>query len=80
MADETLAALLNKQVLILHLNLLLTYCQRYVNRQFLTRKPASHALLNKVELLLNQHFAEQEGLPTVVRSATCRRSTSATAS
>ncbi len=56
---------ISQEVLILHLDLLLTYCQRYVNRQFLTRKPASHALLSKVELLLNQHFAEQIGLPTV---------------
>ncbi|AMJ67811.1 helix-turn-helix domain-containing protein [Hymenobacter sp. PAMC 26628] len=59
---------LSQAVLILHLELLLTYCQRYVNRQFITRKPNNHELLRKVELLLHQHFTQQdllEGLPTV---------------
>lgn len=59
---------LSQKVLILHVDLLLTYCQRYTNRQFITRKPNSHELLRKVELLLHQHFAKEalaEGLPTV---------------
>ncbi len=56
---------LSQEVLVLQLELLLTYCQRYFNRQFLTRKPHSHELLSQVERLLNQHFAQQKGLPTV---------------
>ena len=63
---------LSQTVLVLRLELLLTYCQRYVNRQFITRTPASHELLHRVELLLHQHFTRPdrpEGLPTVGRLA-----------
>lgn len=59
---------LSQEVLILHLDLLLTYCQRYINRQFIARKPTSHELLRKVELRLAQHFARAAppaGLPIV---------------
>ncbi len=56
---------LSQDVLVLQLDLLLTYCQRYFNRQFLTRKPHSSELLSQVERLLNQHITQQKGLPTV---------------
>ncbi|PMD90515.1 AraC family transcriptional regulator [Siphonobacter sp. BAB-5405] len=52
---------------IAHLELLLTYCNRYYNRQFITRKAVSSELLDKVQKLLDEYFASQEsnkGLPT----------------
>ena len=61
---------LSQEVLVLQLDLLLTYCQRYFNRQFITRKPHSSELLSQVERLLHQHFAQQKGLPTVGLLAT----------
>ena len=55
-------------VLIAQLELLLTYCNRFYNRQFITRKPLSHDLLSRFEMLLKDYFSDthaQEGLPTV---------------
>ncbi|MNK04738.1 HTH-type transcriptional activator Btr [compost metagenome] len=56
----------SQDVMIAHIDLLLTYCNRFYNRQFLTRKAVHHDLLDKMELLLNEHFdAHKEILPTV---------------
>ncbi|GGH66305.1 AraC-like DNA-binding protein [Filimonas zeae] len=57
----------SQQVIISHIELLLTYANRYYNRQFITRKLANTDLLTKLEALLDNHFAAPEvnGLPTV---------------
>lgn len=58
----------SQEVIITNLELLLTYCKRYYNRQFITRKIVSDNLLVKVEQLLNHYFENsyvQKGLPTV---------------
>jgi AraC-like DNA-binding protein len=56
-------------VIIAQLELLLTYADRFYNRQFLTRKIASHQLLERMEGLLDEYFAGadlvRKGLPTV---------------
>lgn len=57
----------SQQVWIAHIELLLTYCDRYYNRQFITRKAQSSDLLVKVEQLLDNYFTANQvptGLPT----------------
>lgn len=57
----------SQDVIISNIDLLITYCNRYYNRQFITRKPNSSELLSKVEKLLGQHFQNansEKGLPT----------------
>jgi AraC family transcriptional activator of pobA len=58
----------SQDVLIAHLELLLNYCNRFYNRQFITRKQASNDLLSRMEILLADYFNNnrpQSGLPTV---------------
>jgi len=56
-------------VIIAQLELLLTYADRYYQRQFITRKVASHEILARMESLLNGYFTSgalvNQGLPTV---------------
>ena len=57
----------SQEVWIASIELMLTYCDRYYNRQFITRKPVSNELLNKVERILNNYFDSyqlNDGLPT----------------
>lgn len=57
----------SREVIISNLDLLLTYCNRYYNRQFIVRKPKSNELLNQTETILNDYFknrAAEKGLPT----------------
>jgi len=46
----------SQDVVISNIELLLTYCNRYYNRQFIVRKPKSSELLTKMEMILNEHF------------------------
>ena len=56
----------SQNVIISHIELLLNYCDRFYNRQFITRKNANSELLIRLETLLNTHFdTEQSGLPSV---------------
>jgi len=59
----------SQDVLIAQLELLLTYAQRFYQRQFLTRKVSSHQLLDRLEDLLNAYFKDDkrpsESVPTV---------------
>lgn len=58
----------SQDVLVAQLDLLLTYCNRFYNRQFITRKPLNHQLLARFETLLADYFSEtpnRAGLPTV---------------
>lgn len=58
----------SQDVMIAHLDLLLNYCNRFYNRQFLTRKVASNDLLVKFNYLLNDYFENkisEFGIPTV---------------
>lgn len=56
-------------LIIAQIELLLKYCERFYNRQFITRKISSHQMLTKVENFLNSHFSFEEqqegGLLTV---------------
>ncbi len=59
----------SQDVMISHLELLLNYCNRFYNRQFLTRKKVGNDLLSKMEELLDEYFENdtplKSGLPTV---------------
>jgi AraC-like DNA-binding protein len=56
-------------LLVSNLDLLLKYCDRYYNRQFLTRKKVNSDLLSKLELLLDDYFKNDQltinGIPSV---------------
>ncbi len=58
----------SQDVMIAQLELLLTYCNRYYSRQFVTRKTPNSNLLAKVEILLTDYFdhkTEHKALLTV---------------
>ncbi|KMQ69193.1 AraC family transcriptional regulator [Chryseobacterium sp. FH2] len=59
----------SQDLLISNLDLLLKYCDRYYNRQFLTRKKVNSDLLSKLEMLLDDYFKNDtliiSGIPSV---------------
>jgi len=59
----------SQPVIIAQLELLLTYSERFYQRQFLTRKITNHKILDRLETLLDDYFnsdvLDRNGLPTV---------------
>jgi len=59
----------SKQIIITHLENLLSYAERFYNRQFITREKANHQILQRLEKLLTDYFNGEnittKGLPTV---------------
>ncbi|WP_456087055.1 helix-turn-helix domain-containing protein [Parabacteroides sp.] len=59
----------SKTLLVNHIELLLNYCMRFYERQFITRSKANSDVLTRFESLLDEYFegtaAESNGLPTV---------------
>jgi AraC-like DNA-binding protein len=59
----------SQDVVISQIELLLTYANRFYNRQFITRKVVSHDLLQRLEDLLTGYFNNEQalskGIPTV---------------
>ncbi len=60
---------LSKRLIATNIELLLDYCLRFYERQFITRKPINRDLLTRFESLLDNYFssskAQNAGLPTV---------------
>lgn len=58
----------SQDLIIAQLELLLKYADRFYHRQFITRKIAHHAVLDKLEAILNNYFENgqlaEKGLPT----------------
>ncbi|RXM50622.1 MULTISPECIES: helix-turn-helix domain-containing protein [unclassified Chryseobacterium] len=58
-----------QDLLVSNLDLLLKYCDRFYNRQFLTRKKVNNDLLSKLEILLDEYFRNDQlilnGIPSV---------------
>lgn len=56
-------------ILVEYISLLLKYCQRFYNRQFITGKLFNNDILSRFDSFLNEYFAEgrhtTDGLPTV---------------
>lgn len=59
----------SETIIITQIETLLTYADRFYNRQFLTRKKVNHQILNRLETILIDYFNNDElivnGLPTV---------------
>ena len=59
----------SQDIIIAQIELLLKYSERFYQRQFITRKISNHAILDRLEELLANHFNSDDlvnrGLPTV---------------
>lgn len=59
----------SQDVIIAQIELLLTYAERFYQRQFITRKIAHHRILNQLDILLTEYFNSEtlanKGIPTV---------------
>lgn len=59
----------SQDVIIAQIELLLTYSERFYQRQFITRKVANHRILNQLDIFLTEYFNEDNltnrGIPTV---------------
>ena len=59
----------SQDVIIAQIELLLTYSERFYQRQFITRKIANHRILSQLETLLTEYFSSDnlvnKGIPTV---------------
>jgi AraC family transcriptional activator of pobA len=60
-------------IIIAQIELLLSYCERFYERQFITRKKTNHQTLEKVEHILEEWFNDKnlvdKGLPTAQQIA-----------
>ena len=72
---------MSKRLIANHIELLLNYCLRFYERQFITRQDAHHDILTRFETFLDQYFtgdnAAQKGLSSVKHCASklCRQPT-----
>ncbi len=59
----------SRALLVTHIELLLGYCLRFYERQFITRRSSNRDVLTRFESLLDEYFlsekAEADGLPSV---------------
>ena len=64
---------MSKRLIANHIELLLNYCLRFYERQFITRGNVNHDILTRFERLLDNYFigpkAAQNGLPSVKECA-----------
>lgn len=60
----------SQDVLVSQIELLLNHCNRFYNRQFLTRKVVHHNLISEMDNYLTSRFADHlNGIPTVLEVA-----------
>lgn len=58
----------SKELIVNNIELLLNYCLRFYDRQFITREEINHSVVKKFTALLDQYIAnqaKQEGFPSV---------------
>ncbi len=58
----------SKELIVSNIELLLNYCLRFYDRQFVTREEINHTVVKKFTALLDNYIAEKaekEGLPSV---------------
>ena len=61
-----------RELIVSNIELLLNYCLRFYDRQFITREEINHSVVKKFMALLDEYIsskAQYEGLPTVARFA-----------
>ena len=61
-----------RELIVSNIELLLNYCLRFYDRQFITREEINHSVVKKFLSLLDEYIntsAQSEGLPTVARFA-----------
>ncbi len=57
-----------RELVVSNIELLLNYCLRFYDRQFITREEINHSVVKKFNALLNEYIKEKatkEGIPTV---------------
>ncbi|MCD0465963.1 AraC family transcriptional regulator [Flavobacterium sp. ENC] len=58
-----------QSIILSHIETMLSYCERFYERQFITRKITNHKILDKLEKLLQDYYDDTSlllsGLPTV---------------
>lgn len=57
-----------RQLIVSNIELLLNYCLRFYDRQFITREEINHSVVKKFDTLLKEYIkndAQKEGLPSV---------------
>ncbi len=63
----------SKKLIATNIELFLNYCERFYDRQFITRENANKGILEKFETLLNDYFSSEKasdlGLPSVAYCA-----------
>lgn len=63
----------SQNIIIAQIELLLSYCERFYQRQFITRKKSSHQILERLEKILDNYFNDDnlvnKGLPTAQYTA-----------
>lgn len=71
MVDQELHHAIDKhsrELMVSNIELLLNYCLRFYDRQFVTREEINHSVVQKFEVLLRDYMerqAEHDGVPTV---------------
>ncbi|KEO72704.1 helix-turn-helix domain-containing protein [Anditalea andensis] len=59
----------SQEVMVAHIELLLSYVNRFYKRQFITRRAVNNDILQKTEALIDEYFnsqqSENDGVPTV---------------
>ena len=58
----------SRELIVSHIELLLNYCLRFYDRQFITREEINHSVVQQFDRLLREYIrtqAAQHGLPTV---------------
>jgi AraC family transcriptional regulator, transcriptional activator of pobA len=50
----------SQSIIVSQIETLLNYCERFYQRQFITRKIASHQLLDRLETLLDSYFGSEQ--------------------
>lgn len=63
----------SRKLIVANIELLLKYCSRFYDRQFITREQANHGIVEQFEQKLNEYFRGEElkinGLPSVAHFA-----------
>lgn len=58
-----------QEIILSHIDLLLSYCNRFYSRQFITRKQGGDDLLSRLDVVLSAYFErdsiQEKGIPTV---------------